>query len=77
MLEDISSPIAKQNVVVVDGQKKIVDEEKHNKLVDTIFDAWEKLVESPTQELYASNLVEFQGACKDHPKFLHYVETTI
>jgi len=29
----------KQNVVVVDGQKKIVDEEKHNKLVDTIFDA--------------------------------------
>jgi len=67
----------KQNVVLVDGQKKIVDEEKHNKLVDTIFDAWEKLVESPTQELYASNLVEFQGACKDHPKFLHYVETTI
>ena len=38
----------KQNVVVVDGQKKIVDEEKHSKLVDTIFDAWEKLVESPT-----------------------------
>jgi len=30
----------KQNVVVVDGQKKIVDEEKHSKLVDTIFDAW-------------------------------------
>jgi len=31
----------KQNVVVVDGQKKIVDEVKHSKLVDTIFDAWE------------------------------------
>ena len=29
----------KQNVVVVDGQKKIVDEAKHSKLVDTIFDA--------------------------------------
>lgn len=29
----------KQNVVVVDGQKKIVDEESHSKLVDTIFDA--------------------------------------
>jgi len=29
----------KQNVVVVDGQKKIVDEEKHSKIVDTIFDA--------------------------------------
>ena len=39
---------AKQNVVVMDGQKKIVDDEKHSKLVDTIFDAWEKLVESPT-----------------------------
>jgi len=48
-----------QNVVVVDGQKKIVDEEKHSKLVDTIFHAWEKLVESPTQELYAGNLMEF------------------
>jgi len=29
----------KQNVVVVDGQKKIVDDAKHSKLVDTIFDA--------------------------------------
>jgi len=67
----------KQNVVVVDGQKKIVDEEKHSKLVDTIFDTWEKLVESPTQELYAGNLLEFQDACKDYPKFLHCVETTI
>jgi len=66
----------KQNVVV-DVQKKIVDEEKHSKLVDTIFDAWEKLVESPTQELYAGNLLEFQDAFKDYPKFLHYVETTI
>ena len=67
----------KQNIVVVDGQKKIVDEVKHSKLVDTIFDAWEKLVESPTQELYADNLMEFQDACKDYSKFLHYVQTTI
>jgi len=67
----------KQNVVVVDGQKKIVDEAKHSKLVDTILDAWEKLVEYPTQELYAGNLMEFQDACMDYPKFLHYVETTI
>ncbi|KEH22447.1 hypothetical protein MTR_7g050365 [Medicago truncatula] len=51
----------KQNVVVVDGQKKIVDEVKHNKIVDTIFDACEKLVESPTQELYAG---------KNKPKWL-------
>jgi hypothetical protein len=78
MLDQESSPCkVKQNVVVVDGQKKIVDEEKHNKLVDTIFDAWEKLGESPTQELYTGNLVEFQDACKDHPNFLHYVQETI
>ena len=67
----------KHNVVVVDGQKKIVNEDKHSKLVDTVFDAWVKLVESPTQELYAGNLMEFHDACKDYPKFLHYVETTI
>jgi len=35
------------------------------------------LVESPTQKLYAGNLMEFQDACKDCPKFLHYVQTTI
>jgi len=29
----------KQNDVVVDGQKKIVDEAKHSMLVNTIFDA--------------------------------------
>ena len=36
-------------VVIVDGQKKLVEEVEHSKIVDTIFDAWEKLVESPTQ----------------------------
>jgi len=67
----------KQKVVLVDGQKKLVDEVKHSKIVDTMFDAWGKVVESPTQELYASNLMEFQDACKNYPKFLHYVQTTI
>ena len=67
----------KQNVVVVDGQKKIVNEAKHSKLVDTLFYAWEKLVESRTQELYEGNLMEFQDACKDYPKFLLYVQETI
>jgi len=28
-------------------------------------------------ELYAINLIEFQDDCKDYPKFLHYVQTTI
>jgi len=36
-----------------------------------------KVVESPTQELYASNVMEFEDACKNFPKFLHYVQTTI
>jgi len=31
----------------------------------------------PTQELYAGNLMEFQDSCKDYPKFLLYVQTTI
>jgi len=35
------------------------------------------LDESPTQELYASNLMELQDACKNYPMFLHYVQTTI
>ena len=35
------------------------------------------MVESPTQELYASNLTELQDACKNYSKFLHYVQTTI
>jgi len=55
----------------------LVDEVKHNKIVDTMFDAREKLVESPTQELYASNLMEFQDACKNYSRFLHYVQTAI
>ena len=57
----------KQKVVIVDGEKKLVDEVEHSEnIVDTIFHAWEKLGESPTQELYASNLMELQDACMLH-----------
>ena len=51
----------------MDGEKKLVDKVEHSEIIDTIFHAWEKLVESPTQELYASNLMELQDACKNYP----------
>jgi len=35
------------------------------------------MVESPTQELYANALVEFQDACSDFPLFLNYVMTIL
>jgi len=35
------------------------------------------MVESPTEELYANALVEFQDACSDFPLFLTYVMTTL
>jgi len=35
------------------------------------------VVESPTQESYASALMEFQDVCKKFPKFLDYVQSTI
>ena len=67
----------KPKIVVVDGKKKLVDQVKPSEIVDNIFHAWEKVVESPTQELYASNVMEFQDACKIFPKFPHYVQTII
>jgi len=39
--------------------------------------AWDVVVESPTQESYTSVLMEFQNVCKDFPKFLTYVESTV
>jgi len=35
------------------------------------------MVESPTQELYANTLVEFQDACSDFTLFLKYAMTTL
>jgi len=40
----------KQKVVIVNGEKKLVDEVKYSEIIDTIFHAWEKVVECPTQE---------------------------
>jgi len=57
--------------------KKDGKEVKHSDVVKTIMRAWDVIVESPTQELYASALVEFQNVCNDFPKFITYVESTV
>jgi len=57
--------------------KKDGKEVKHSDVVKMIMRAWDVIVESPTQELYASVLLEFQNVCNDFPKFITYVETTI
>jgi len=51
-------------VVKVDGKRKLVNEVKPSEIVDVIFSAWKKVVESPTQESYASNVMQFPYACK-------------
>jgi len=63
----------KPNVVKVDGKKNVVNEVNPSKIVDTIFRAWENVVECPTQESYASNVMQFRDVCKKFPKFLDYV----
>jgi hypothetical protein len=67
----------KPKVVKVDGKEKHVNEVKPSEIVDTIFSAWEKVVESPTQESYASNVMQFRDVCKNFPKFLDYVQSSI
>jgi hypothetical protein len=64
-------------VVKVDGKEKVVKEVKPSEIVDTIFRAWENVVESPTQESYASNVMQFRDVCKYFAKFLNYVQSTI
>nr|ABN09148.1 Lambda integrase-like, N-terminal [Medicago truncatula] len=57
--------------------KKDGKEVKHDDVVKKIMRAWKAMVESPTQELYANALVEFQDFCSDFPLFLKYVMTTL
>jgi len=57
--------------------KKSGKEVKHGDVVKKIMRAWEVIVESPTQELYANALVEFQDVCSDFPIFLTYAMTTL
>jgi len=50
---------------------------KHGNVVKKITRAWKVIFESPTQELYANALVEFQDVCSDFPLFLKYAMTTL
>jgi len=52
-------------------------EVKHGDVVKKIVSAWKVIVESLTQELYTSALVEFQDVCSDFPIFLKYVMATL
>jgi len=35
------------------------------------------VVDSPTEDSYASALLKFKEVCKPFPKFVEYVETTV
>ena len=57
--------------------KKDGKEVKHGDVVKKIMRACEVIVESPTQELYANALMEFQNVCNDFPIFLTYAMATL
>jgi DNA-directed RNA polymerase subunit L len=52
-------------------------EEKHCDIVEKITRVWKEVVESPTEDSYASALLKFKDVCEPFPKFLAYVETTV
>jgi len=58
-------------------EKKDGKEVKPHDVVKKIMRAWKAIVESPTQELYANALVEFQDECSDFPLFINYAMTTL
>ena len=50
---------------------------KNREVVEKVVIAWRELVESPTEESYASNLLKFKEVCEPFPEFITYVETTV
>jgi len=50
---------------------------KSSDLVNTIMNAWEVIVSSSSEELYADAVLQFRKVCEQFPKFLKYVESTI
>ena len=56
---------------------KEAKEEKHCDLVKKIIRIWKGVVESPTEDSYASVILKFKEICEPFLKFLAYVETTI
>jgi len=53
------------------------DKEKNRDVVEKTASAWKELVESPTEELYASGLLKFKEVCIPFSDFIVYVETTV
>jgi len=48
---------------------------KNREVVEKVVIAWRELVESPTEESYASNLLKFKEICMSFSEFITYVET--
>jgi hypothetical protein len=67
----------KLKVVKVDGKESVVKEVEPNDVVDTIIRAWDDVVESLTQDSYASAVMRLRDVCKKFPKFLDYVQSKI
>jgi len=66
-----------KDVIVDEKEVKEAKEEKTSDVIDKIMSAWKYLVESPTEDSYASAIKRFKDICKPFPKFLTYVKTTI
>jgi hypothetical protein len=62
---------------VVQKEVKEAKKEKHCDLFMKIMRVLKEVVESPTEDSYASALLKFKEVCKPFPKFLAYVETTV
>ena len=56
---------------------KEANEEKHCDLVKKIVRVWREVVDSTTEDSYASALLKFKEVCEPFPKFVEYVETTV
>jgi len=56
---------------------KVVKKEVKKDVVEKIVSAWKVLVESPTEESYASGLLKFKEVCMPFPHFILYVETIV
>jgi len=61
----------------VDKKQVKKDKEKNRDVVEKIVSAWKELVESPTEESYASALLKFKEVSMPFPEFIVYVETTV
>ncbi|KEH34517.1 hypothetical protein MTR_3g467680 [Medicago truncatula] len=62
---------------VVEKEVKQANDEKHCDLVKKIVRVWREVVESPTEDLYASAWLKFKEVCEPFSMFVKYVETTV